>query len=44
MTLSYAGNMVVAGSVSCDSLTTDTRVYNSGGNASLKIQGNKYKS
>jgi hypothetical protein len=34
------GNLSVIGSGSFDSLVTDTRVYNSSGNANFKIQGN----
>jgi len=40
MTLTNGGNMVVAGTGQFSSLVNNTIIYNSGGNASLKIQGN----
>ena len=39
MTCDNSGNVIVAGSLTSNSLATDTRIYNSGGNANLKIQG-----
>ena len=41
MTLTNGGNMVVAGTGQFSSLVNNTTIYNSGGNASLKIQGIK---
>ena len=38
--INNSGNVVVAGTGQFSSLVNNTTIYNSGGNASLKIQGN----